>query len=226
MARTRSDPTVVRPSCPEHPDSRVRLDGFERCGWSDAHRRPRYRCVTVPGTRGHSFSVPVAVRQPTERHPDSGVACPTCEHVYGRHEGVRTGRDFVFGHAEIARLFLRVGEGMSLRAASRSCASRYSARGPGPASSVLAGQATRRGSPRSSPSTRSRPATRPSEPSATASVPATRSRATSRGATQGRLRPIQRPSRSSPRACETGLSASPRAHYSQSDNRGRHQQEV
>ena len=119
MARTRFDPTVVRPSCPEHPDSRVRLDGFERCGWSDAHRRPRYRCVTVPGTRGHSFSVPVAVRQPTEHHPDSGVACPTCEHVYGRHEGVRTGRDFVFGHAEIARLFLRVGEGMSLRAASR-----------------------------------------------------------------------------------------------------------
>jgi hypothetical protein len=39
--------------------------------------------------------------------------------VYGRHEGVRTGRDFVFGHAEIARLFLRIGEGMSLRAASR-----------------------------------------------------------------------------------------------------------
>ena len=119
MARTRADPTVVRPSCPKHPGSRVRLDGFERCCWSDAHRRPRYRCVTVPGTRGHSFSVPVAVRQPTERHPDSGAACPTCEHVYGRHEGVRTGRDFVFGHAEIARLFVRVGEGMSLRAASR-----------------------------------------------------------------------------------------------------------
>jgi hypothetical protein len=39
--------------------------------------------------------------------------------VYGRHEGVKTGRDFVFGHAEIARLFLRIGEGMSLRAASR-----------------------------------------------------------------------------------------------------------
>jgi hypothetical protein len=39
--------------------------------------------------------------------------------VYGRHEGVRTGRDFVFGHQEIARLFLRIGEGMSLRAASR-----------------------------------------------------------------------------------------------------------
>ena len=119
MARTKSDPAVVRPSCPEHPGSRVRLDGFERCRWSDAHRRPRYRCVTVAGTRGHSFSVPVAVRQPTERHPDAGRACPACEHVYGRHEGVRTGRDFVFGHAEIARLFLRIGEGMSLRAASR-----------------------------------------------------------------------------------------------------------
>jgi hypothetical protein len=39
--------------------------------------------------------------------------------VYGRHEGIRTGRDFVFGHAEIARLCLRVGEGMSLRAASQ-----------------------------------------------------------------------------------------------------------
>ncbi|MGH9156589.1 MAG: hypothetical protein ACRD1K_12300, partial [Acidimicrobiales bacterium] len=47
--------------------------------------------MTTPGTRGHSFSVPIAVRQPTERHPDSGVACPACEHVYGRHEGIRTG---------------------------------------------------------------------------------------------------------------------------------------
>jgi hypothetical protein len=119
MARTKLDPTVVRPSCPDHPDSRVRLDGFRHCAWSDAHRRPRYRCVTEPGTRGHAFSLPVAVRQPTERHPDSGAACPICEHVYGRHEGVRTGRDFVFGHAEIARLLVKVGEGMSLRAASR-----------------------------------------------------------------------------------------------------------
>lgn len=118
MARTKADPTVVRPGCPEHPRNRVWLDGFEPCRWSDVHRRPRYRCVTDAGTKGHSFSLPVAVRQPTERHPDAGAACPACEHVYGRHEGVRTGRDFVFGHQEIARLFLRVGEGMSLRAAS------------------------------------------------------------------------------------------------------------
>jgi hypothetical protein len=75
--------------------------------------------VTAPGTRGHVFSIPVAVRQPTERHPDSGQACPACEHVFARHEGVKTGRDFVFGHQEIARLFLRIGEGMSLREASR-----------------------------------------------------------------------------------------------------------
>jgi len=118
MAR-KADPMVVRPRCPEHPDNRVWLDGFEPCRWSDAHRRPRYRCVTAAGTKGHSFSLPVAVRQPTERHPDSGAACPTCEHVYGRHEGVRTGRDCVFGHQEIARLFLRIGEGMSLRSVSR-----------------------------------------------------------------------------------------------------------
>lgn len=119
VARTKSDPTVVRPRCPEHPANRVWLDGFERCRWSEAHWRPRYRCVTPEGTKSHSFSQPVAVRQPTGRHPDSGAACPTCEHVYGRHEGVKTGRGFVFGHAEIARLLLRVGEGMSLRQASR-----------------------------------------------------------------------------------------------------------
>ncbi len=118
MARTKSDPSTVRPRCPYHPENRVWLDGFERCDWNDVHRRPRYRCVTPEGMKGHSFSLPVSVRQPTEQHPDSGTACPTCEHMYARHEGVRTGRGFVFGHAEIARLFLRIGEGMSLRAAS------------------------------------------------------------------------------------------------------------
>lgn len=118
MARIPFDPTIVRPPCPKHPGSRVRLDGFEHCRWSPLHRRPRYRCVTESGARGHAFSVPVAVRQPTERHPDAGAACPACAHVYARHEGVPTGRDFVFGHAEIARLLVRVGEGMSLRAAS------------------------------------------------------------------------------------------------------------
>jgi hypothetical protein len=87
--------------------------------------------VTVPGTRGHSFSLPVAVRQPTEHHPDSGTGCPTCERRYARHEGVPTGRGFVFGHAEIARLFLRIGEGMSLRAASQELReSVFRSRGP------------------------------------------------------------------------------------------------
>ncbi len=108
----------LRPPCPRHPGSRVRLDGYVHSPWSPAHRRPRYRCVTEPRSRGHAFSLQVPVRQPTERHPDSGQACPRCEHVYERHEGVKTGRDFVFGHAEIARLFLRLGEGMSLREAS------------------------------------------------------------------------------------------------------------
>lgn len=107
-----------RPACPRHPGSRVRLDGYVHCAWSPAHRRPRYRCVSEPHSRGHAFSLPVPVRQPTEHHPDSGQACPRCEHIYERHEGIKTGRDFVFGHAEIARLFLRLGEGMSLREAS------------------------------------------------------------------------------------------------------------
>lgn len=109
---------AVHPACPQHPGSRVRLDGYVRCRWSDAHRRPRYRCVTEAHSRGHVFSLPIPVRQPTEHHPDSGLACPRCEHVYERHEGVTTGRDCIFGHAEIARLFLRIGEGLSLREAS------------------------------------------------------------------------------------------------------------
>jgi len=108
----------VRPECPRHPGSRVRLDGYAHSAWSEAHRRPRYRCVTEPNSRGHVFSLPVPVRQPTAFHPDSGVACPRCEHIYERHEGVKTGRDFTVGHIEIARLFLRIGEGMSLRDAS------------------------------------------------------------------------------------------------------------
>ena len=119
MPRTKADATVVRPRCPQHPDNKVWLDGFERCRWSDAHRRPRYRCVTPEGTRGHAFSLPVPVRQPTEQHPDTGASCPTCTRSYARHEGVTTGRGFVFGHGEIARVLLRVGEGMSLREASR-----------------------------------------------------------------------------------------------------------
>jgi hypothetical protein len=51
--------------------------------------------------------------------------------VYARHEGVRTGRDFVFGHAEIARLLVRVGEGMSLRAASAELREHVLRQGPG-----------------------------------------------------------------------------------------------
>lgn len=109
---------AVRPACPRHPGSRVRLDGYVHSAWSEAHRRPRYRCVTEAKSRGHIFSLPIPVRQPTEHHPDSGAACPRCEHIAERHEGVKTGRDFVFGHTEIARLFLRIGEGMSLREAS------------------------------------------------------------------------------------------------------------
>lgn len=118
MALALPEPEPLRPKCPEHPDGHTRLDGFVRCRWSPSHRRPRYRCVTQPKSRGHVLSLPVSVRQPTEAHPDSGKACPNCEHTYERHEGVKTGADFVFGFQEIAKLFLRVGEGMSLRDAS------------------------------------------------------------------------------------------------------------
>jgi hypothetical protein len=110
---------LIAPPCPQHPDSVVQLDGYFTPTWTQLHRRPRYRCVTPPGTRGHAFSLPISVRQPTELHPDSGAACPHCEHEYDRHEGVKTGRWFVFGQQEIASLLMRVGEGFGLRESSK-----------------------------------------------------------------------------------------------------------
>ncbi len=106
-----------RPVCPEHPESNVQLDGFTM-GWSTFHRRPRYRCMTPAGTRGHVVTLPIPVRTPTDRHPDSGQACPRCEHVLERHEGTKTGADFLYGHTEIAAALTRVGEGDTFRWAS------------------------------------------------------------------------------------------------------------
>lgn len=117
-ARGRPRTNAFRPTCPAHPKSTVRLDGFTT-GWSSFHRRPRYRCVTQPGTRGHRLNLPIPVRTPPEHHPDSGQACPRCEHVLERHEGTKTGADFIYGHTEIASVLVRVGAGDSLRLASR-----------------------------------------------------------------------------------------------------------
>ena len=41
------DRPPLRPTCPAHPGSRILLDGFTAARWSDAHRRPRSRCVPV-----------------------------------------------------------------------------------------------------------------------------------------------------------------------------------
>ena len=110
----------VKPKCAKHPDARIQLDGFKTAKWSKAYRRPRYRCLGDPTKpRGHVFTLDVSVRQPTQHHPDGLDGCAHCDHAYERHEGIRTGVDFVFGHNEIAKLLIRVGEGMSLRDASR-----------------------------------------------------------------------------------------------------------
>lgn len=119
MAAAKPSRPLILPKCPKHADADVVCDGFTAARWSDKHRRPRYRCKFPAGTKGHSFTLPVAVRQPTDAHPDNGAACPNCDHVFERHEGVRTGRGFVFGHQEIARLLIRIGQGVSLREASR-----------------------------------------------------------------------------------------------------------
>ena len=58
MAIAQTAPSTLRTECVKHPGSRVRLDGFVPSKWSDAHRRPRYRCVTAPKTRGHIVHPP------------------------------------------------------------------------------------------------------------------------------------------------------------------------
>ena len=69
MARPKADPMVVRLRCPEHPDNRVWLDGFEPCRWSDAHRRPRLRfrfvLCNVMTSNGHN----VARNEPDGQQP-------------------------------------------------------------------------------------------------------------------------------------------------------------
>jgi len=127
-----------RPQCPDHPGSNIRLDGYA-ASWSDFHRRPRYRCVTAPGARGHSLQVAVPIRHPTEKHPDSAQECPHCEHELARHEGTKTAADFIYGHVEIADALIRVGTGDSLRLASkvarqkifRTCKRQWKRIGPG-----------------------------------------------------------------------------------------------
>ncbi len=106
-----------RPSCPRHPTSTVRLDGYFGT-WNDKHRRPRYRCI-VNGRRLHAFAPPRPVRQPSPSHPHSGQACWTCEHEFERHEGHRTGRHFLFALAEMADLLDHVSNGGSQRRSSK-----------------------------------------------------------------------------------------------------------
>jgi hypothetical protein len=112
---------ALRPTCPKHPGSKIQLDGYKAAKWTKAYRRPRYRCLgdLAAFPRGHVFTLDVTVRQPTDHHPDGIDGCAHCDHSYERHEGIRTGTDFIFGHNEIARLLMRVGEGISLRDASR-----------------------------------------------------------------------------------------------------------
>ena len=67
MVRAQAGRPPVLPECPKHSHSHVVCDGFTAARWSDKHRRPRYRCIFEPKTRGHSFSLPVAdAAQPRE----------------------------------------------------------------------------------------------------------------------------------------------------------------
>jgi hypothetical protein len=67
MARTKADPTILRPKCPEHPDNRVWLDGFEACRWSEARTCRSARRGTA--TRGAACVVAgiVSIRTESQR---------------------------------------------------------------------------------------------------------------------------------------------------------------
>ena len=111
-----------RSSAPSVPSTRT-----TRSGWT-VRALPLERCppsapLPLRDARGHARPLvqPAGAGPPAHRAAPRYRAprCPTCERAYARHEGVTTGRGFVFGHGEIARVLLRVGEGMSLREASR-----------------------------------------------------------------------------------------------------------
>lgn len=87
------------------------LDGTY--GPSD-HRRQRFRCIPLDGSRWHRFTEPLPRLAVRDKHE-----CGVCERVLRRFEGPQSPRQIHYTAREIARALVRVGAGETYWRASR-----------------------------------------------------------------------------------------------------------
>lgn len=96
------------PSCPKHPDSRVRRFGTYGV---EGHKRQRWQCLPSNGSGPHTFT------EPLPRKHTSDSSCAECERGFSPHEGHQTPRTYSFTVKDIASALVAVGEGVSYRQA-------------------------------------------------------------------------------------------------------------
>lgn len=95
-----------RPSCPEHPGSKVWLDGYYG---AEGHKRKRYKCVLPNGAR-HVFTE----KLPRLCYPEDQV-CEECERSVPHMHGPTHPRHFHFQSRQIAKALVEVGQGKAYR---------------------------------------------------------------------------------------------------------------
>lgn len=107
-----SGTTVGLPTCPQHTDSRVVLNGK----YGGTHPRQRFRCIPATGAPKHNFAGPLAHRVLT-----ATASCPACDTRLKPHQGPALARRYEFGVTDVATALVRVGRGMSYTEAAQRC---------------------------------------------------------------------------------------------------------
>lgn len=103
------------PACSRGHGGRVASHGF-RARRDGRFLRRRFRCLPDDGSPSHTFTV--ERRTPTHLH-DDGVACPHCDRPADRTSGTPIRPSSTFAVLDVATLLAQLGEGASLRDASR-----------------------------------------------------------------------------------------------------------
>ena len=100
-----------RPTCPDHPGSKVYVDRYVR-RWGGYHQARAFRCIPQGGQRRHLLRP--TLRAFSDQHPEVNRPCPHCGSF---HEGGGpvVERQYLFSNLEIARALIRVGRGDSYR---------------------------------------------------------------------------------------------------------------
>lgn len=101
----------TRPTCPDHPGSRVWIDRRAR-RWSAYHETLRFRCVSKDGSGRHWLRSRVTRRHPTE---DNLIAREMLLEDISPLGGYRTGYSYLFSNLEIATTLVRAGRGETYR---------------------------------------------------------------------------------------------------------------